>query len=172
MFGLCACAMLVFPWSKQQNRVRTTSSTLLGTLPNCTRTKGREQEISPKFSCVKFFWNPLGWCTSASSGEERPRKKLYFPVLRAMGWKFLAGTSAWISARTSALISRPKTFPLGRFSLPERDSPRKCLELDIFETPVAVTPQQKMSKTSNSFQNSLKILKVYFSGRWRLLLGK
>ena len=37
-------------------------------------------------------------------------------------------------------------------------------KLDNFETPVTVTPQQKISKTLNSSKNSLKILSVYFWG--------
>ena len=36
--------------------------------------------------------------------------------------------------------------------------------LDIFETPVTMTPQQKISKTLNSSQSALKILHVYFWG--------
>ena len=37
-------------------------------------------------------------------------------------------------------------------------------ELDIFETPVTVTPQQEISKTLKFFQNSLDLLNVYFWG--------
>ena len=36
--------------------------------------------------------------------------------------------------------------------------------LDIFETPVTMTPQQKISKSFNSCKNYLKILNVYFWG--------
>ena len=39
---------------------------------------GREQKISPKCSCVKFFSDPLGSGTSAPSGQGRPRKKTLF----------------------------------------------------------------------------------------------
>ena len=38
------------------------------------------------------------------------------------------------------------------------------LELDIFETPETATPQQEISESLKFFQNSLKILKVYFWG--------
>ena len=37
-------------------------------------------------------------------------------------------------------------------------------KLDIFETPVTGPPQQKISKTLNSSNFSLKILNVYFWG--------
>ena len=37
--------------------------------------------------------------------------------------------------------------------------------LDIFETPVTVTPQQKISKTLNSSNIPSKILNVYFWGK-------
>ena len=37
--------------------------------------------------------------------------------------------------------------------------------LDIFETPVTVTPQQEISKTLNSSKIPLKILSVYFWGK-------
>ena len=41
---------------------------------------------------------------------------------------------------------------------------QRVLVLDIFETPVTVTPQQEISKTLNSAQISLKMLSVYFWG--------
>ena len=38
------------------------------------------------------------------------------------------------------------------------------LTLDIFETPVTMTPQQEISKNFKFFKNSLKILNVYSFG--------
>ena len=65
-------------------------------------------------------------------------------------------------------------------------SVERVFRLDIFETPVTVTPQQEISKTFKLFKNSLKILNidfwgksvyfwgksVYFWGKERLLLGE
>ena len=61
-------------------------------LPSCKTPRGnknlidRERKISPKFSCIKFFWDP--------SGHGRPhlqvkdvRTKNCFPALRAIGVK-------------------------------------------------------------------------------------
>ena len=43
--------------------------------------------------------------------------------------------------------------------------------LDIFETPVTVTPQQEISKTLNSSKITLKKYLAFTLGKERLLLG-
>ena len=56
------------------------------------------------------------------------------------------------------MASRPKVW----FLCSEGHTKFVAPALDIFEPPVTATPQQEISKTLNSFKNSLKILNVYF----------
>ena len=79
----------------------------------------RERKISLKFSCIKFFWDPLGSWTSAPSGQGRPHKKLCFPALRAMGWMFLDQDVRSDIRPDVRGISRPKALCLGCFSVPD-----------------------------------------------------
>ena len=46
------------------------------------------------------------------------------------------------------------------------------MNLDIFETPVTVTPQQEISKTLSSSKTPHKILNVYFWGKKTFAFGE
>ena len=65
------------------------------------------REISPKFSCRKFFWDPLDSWTSAPSGQGCLRKNLDFPAIRAMGWKFLGRCRLLFHSWLARFSARP-----------------------------------------------------------------
>ena len=71
--------------------------------------QSRERKINPKFSCIKFIWDPRGSCPRLRVKDVRA-KKLYFPALCEIGWKFL-GRDVRPDIRLGVRgISRPKNF--------------------------------------------------------------
>ena len=102
-----------FPFLLQRARKPSTKKTKIF-YPYRTPQIPGEWKISPNFFfCRKFCWDPLESWTSAPLGDGRPRKKLDFPALRAMGWQFW-GRDVRPDIRPDVRgISRPKTLCLG-----------------------------------------------------------
>ena len=84
--------MLLFRFSAHCPRTSTNSCNFptWGLSPRLYLRRFREQEIQPEVFLHKVFLGPLGLWTSAPVGQGRPRRKLYYPALRAMGRKLLA----------------------------------------------------------------------------------
>ena len=76
----------------------------------------REWKISLKFSCMKFFWDPLRSWTSAPSGQGQPRKKTWFSCTPSDGVKVFSGRHVRPDVRLDVHeMSRPETLCLGCF---------------------------------------------------------
>ena len=83
---------------------------------NIATSAPRERKISPTFSCIKFFWGPLGSWTSAPSGQGCPRKKLDFPtdVCGTSHQKLVWAAFPFLSAHTPKLPRFPSSQNLFR----------------------------------------------------------
>ena len=72
--------------------------------------KYRERRISPKFSCIKFFCDPLASWTSAPLGQGRPRKKTLFSCAPSDGVRVFG------SGRPPGYLpGRPRDIPPKKF---------------------------------------------------------